>query len=94
MPSYFGGGDLDGDMYNVTTVPQDLLPPRQNLQKPASYAAAKRKYLKRPSTMKDVADFVTEFIISDVRIQCAAAVSAIYSTSDFIRTSVSFHPLG
>lgn len=65
MPSYFGGGDLDGDMYNVTTVPQDLLPPVQNM--PASYTAAQRKYLPRPSEMKDVADFVAEFIISDVR---------------------------
>ncbi|KZT63305.1 RdRP-domain-containing protein [Daedalea quercina L-15889] len=65
LPSYLGGGDLDGDMYNVTCVPQDLLPPIDRLCKPASYSPAKRKMLSRPSTMRDVADFVAEFIISD-----------------------------
>ncbi|TFY61265.1 hypothetical protein EVJ58_g4622 [Rhodofomes roseus] len=60
-----GGGDLDGDMYNVTCVPQDLLPPVARLQKPASYSPARRKTLQKPSTMRDVADFVAEFIISD-----------------------------
>ncbi|KAH9916863.1 RNA dependent RNA polymerase-domain-containing protein [Fomitopsis serialis] len=46
LPSYLGGGDLDGDMYNVT-------------------CPCQRKILPQPSTMRDVADFVAEFIISD-----------------------------
>ena len=61
-------------MYNVTTVPIDLLPPRHKLQKPASYTAAKRKYLNRPSTMKDVANFVAQFIVSDVRNECLGII--------------------
>ncbi|KAH9916868.1 RNA dependent RNA polymerase-domain-containing protein [Fomitopsis serialis] len=65
LASYLGGGDLDGDMYNVTCVPQDLLPATSRLQKPASYSPARRKVLQRPSTVQDVADFVSEFIISD-----------------------------
>ncbi|KAH9829378.1 RNA dependent RNA polymerase-domain-containing protein [Rhodofomes roseus] len=65
LPSYLGGGDLDGDMYHVTCVPQDLLPPTASCDSPASYNPAKRKILNRPSTMQDVATFVAEFIISD-----------------------------
>lgn len=52
-------------MYNVTNVPQNLLPIM--CQEPASYASAERKILGRPSTMRDVAKFVAEFILSDVR---------------------------
>lgn len=64
LPSCLGGGDLDGDMYNVTNVPQDLLPIMS--EEPASYAPAERNILGRPSTMGDVAKFVVEFILSDV----------------------------
>lgn len=92
LPSYFGGGDLDGDMYNVTTVPHDLLPPTSNLRSPASYSAAKRKYLKRPSQMKDVADFIGEFIISDVR--AVASIASTRSTKHCDRMSASLLLLG
>ncbi|KAI0061951.1 RdRP-domain-containing protein [Artomyces pyxidatus] len=63
LPSYLGGGDLDGDLYNITTF-QDLLPPKN--YPPAAYKAAKRKYLDRPSTMEDVADFVADYINNDL----------------------------
>jgi RNA-dependent RNA polymerase len=43
---------------------EDLLPERTF--PPANYDPAKRKCLDRPSTMQDVADFVTEYITSDV----------------------------
>jgi hypothetical protein len=66
LPSCLGGGDLDGDVYNL--LPLNM---HKNLQplryfKPALYAGAEKKKLDRPSTMDDVADFVMEYIISDV----------------------------
>ena len=68
MPTYLGGGDLDGDLYNL--LPLDKMPefrPR-SLSEPASYEPAKKTFLDRPSNMKDVAEFVLEFINSDVSI--------------------------
>ena len=63
MPSYLGGGDLDGDVYNVTSFKD--LHPSQNIP-PAAYEPAKKKLLPEPSTMADVADFVADYISSDV----------------------------
>ncbi|KAI0274706.1 RdRP-domain-containing protein [Gloeopeniophorella convolvens] len=63
LPSYLGGGDLDGDLYNVTTF-KDLLP-ELNFP-PAEYIPAPKKLLDRPSTMDDVADFVADYISSDI----------------------------
>lgn len=65
MPSCLGGGDLDGDMYNVASL-KDLHPP-QNYT-PAAYKSAQKKLLPRPSTMDDVADFVADYINSDVSV--------------------------
>ncbi|KAI0651763.1 RdRP-domain-containing protein [Trametes meyenii] len=62
LPSYLGGGDLDGDEYNVTTMPELL--PRKTYH-PADYDPAKRKYVDHDSTMADVAEFVAEYINSD-----------------------------
>lgn len=71
LPSCLGGGDLDGDVYNVTPMP-GMLPPRA--YEPASYDPAPRKLVDHESTMEDVADFVAEYINSDVghvrRSQC------------------------
>lgn len=66
MASCLGGGDLDGDIYNL--LPLGKMPefrPR-SVYEPASYEPAPKKLLDRPSNMKDVADFVVEFISSDV----------------------------
>jgi RNA-dependent RNA polymerase len=72
IPSCLGGGDLDGDLYNLIPLsdpdykdlhsfkPEQLFPP-------ASYEAAERQTLDRPSTMRDVAEFFMEYISSDVR---------------------------
>jgi len=68
LPSCLGGGDLDGDIYNI--IPLACHPwfePKKSLSAPAEYAPTRRKLLDRDSTMKDVADFVMEYIISDVR---------------------------
>ena len=58
-----GGGDLDGDVYNVTTR-SGLLPERTFT--PADYDPAPRKFVDHESTMEDVAEFVAEYINSDV----------------------------
>ena len=73
LPSCLGGGDLDGDIYNLIPLDDpdhrdlhDFKPTKTYM--PADYEPAKRKELDRPSTMRDVADFVMEYISSDVRI--------------------------
>ena len=59
-----GGGDLDGDVYNVKTRPS-LMP--AVTYPPAAYEPAQRKELHdHESTMDDVADFVADFISSNV----------------------------
>ncbi|KAF9458199.1 RNA-directed RNA polymerase 2 [Collybia nuda] len=66
LPSCLGGGDLDGDVYNV--VPLNKAPnfrPSKTYE-PAEYKPAQKKTLSRPSTMRDVAEFVMEYINSDV----------------------------
>lgn len=70
MSSCLGGGDLDGDVYNL--IPLDGSP-LANFQisprEPASYNPAPKNFLDRPSTMADVAEFVMQYINSDVRVQ-------------------------
>jgi len=68
VPSCLGGGDLDGDVYNV--IPLKDLPEftPEAIYAPASYEAAPKRLLDRPSTMADVAEFVMEYINSDVSI--------------------------
>lgn len=65
LPSCLGGGDLDGDVYNI--IPLEKHPEFSHIQtyQPAEYAPAPRKVLHRNSTMEDVADFVVEYINSD-----------------------------
>ena len=65
MQSCLGGGDLDGDVYNVTLLKD--LHPSQTIP-PAPYEPAPKKLLERPSTMDDVADFVADYINSDVSV--------------------------
>lgn len=81
IPSCLGGGDLDGDVYNLLplAIHRSLTPLRYF--KPGEYAPAVRKQLTRPSTMKDVADFVMEYIVSDVsgvaiHVQCFSNVAS------------------
>ncbi|KAI0778083.1 RdRP-domain-containing protein [Trametes elegans] len=62
LPSCLGGGDLDGDVYNVTTR-DDFT--RVRTYPPASYDPAPKRLVDHDSTMDDVADFVAEFITSD-----------------------------
>ncbi|KAG6845988.1 hypothetical protein H0H87_011036 [Tephrocybe sp. NHM501043] len=66
LPSCLGGGDLDGDVYNL--IPLNERPEFNQLKtyKPAEYPQAQKKLLDHPSTMGDVAQFVVEYINSDV----------------------------
>ncbi|KAH9835627.1 RNA dependent RNA polymerase-domain-containing protein [Rhodofomes roseus] len=62
ISTYLGGGDLDGDVYNLT--PMAALHPPVT-EEPAAYEPAVRRTIKRKSTMEDVADFVADYISSD-----------------------------
>ncbi len=78
LPSCLGGGDLDGDIYNVIPLKDHPYFSPSKLYEPAEYPPTKRKLLDRPSTMEDVADFVMEYIISDVsRHKIPSAWSAL-----------------
>ncbi|KAG8691097.1 hypothetical protein FRC11_006846 [Ceratobasidium sp. 423] len=67
LASCLGGGDLDGDLYdliNLTAWPE--LAPRE-LVEPAAYPPAPKKRIEgRPCTMDDVKDFICDFITSDM----------------------------
>ncbi|KIO28063.1 hypothetical protein M407DRAFT_231286 [Tulasnella calospora MUT 4182] len=62
LPSCLGGGDLDGDVYYLITNP-DLHPTKYEI--PAAYEPAERHTLDRDSTIKDIADFVIEYMTHD-----------------------------
>ncbi|KAH7104770.1 RdRP-domain-containing protein [Auriculariales sp. MPI-PUGE-AT-0066] len=61
--SMLGGGDYDGDLYNICPL-LELHPPRTC--EPATYPPAERHILPQPATIDDIADFVVEFINSDL----------------------------
>ncbi|KAF9227760.1 RdRP-domain-containing protein [Gyrodon lividus] len=63
LPNGLGGGDLDGDMYEVIQYGDLLVPEHHD---PASYPPGKTFKLDRPSTINDVCDFIVEYIHSDV----------------------------
>ncbi|KAG8906418.1 hypothetical protein FRB99_006920 [Tulasnella sp. 403] len=63
VPSMLAGGDLDGDEYNIILNPE-LFP--SECHPPAEYPPATVKNLNRPCTIDDIADWVAEFINSDI----------------------------
>ncbi|KEP52476.1 RNA-dependent RNA polymerase [Rhizoctonia solani 123E] len=62
VPNMLGGGDLDGDLFNLISLPE-LIP--RHMYCPAKYPKSKLKSIERPSTIHDVADFMVEFICND-----------------------------
>lgn len=80
MPSCLGGGDLDGDLYNLISLKEmpDFTPKRTH--RAGEYVPAPKKMLDHPSTMRDVAEFVMEYINSDV---CHLPLSLKTRLSDF-----------
>ncbi|KZV93847.1 RdRP-domain-containing protein [Exidia glandulosa HHB12029] len=63
IASALGGGDLDGDLFHVSEY-RDLHVVQP--YRPAEYAAGEKRLLDRDATIDDVADFVVEFINSNV----------------------------
>ncbi|KAG8899414.1 hypothetical protein FRB99_006745 [Tulasnella sp. 403] len=62
LSTCLGGGDLDGDKYDIITVPE-LQPTR--CARAASYNPPPQKRLDRKCTIDDIADFVVEFMNHD-----------------------------
>ncbi|KAG8895265.1 hypothetical protein FRB99_000672 [Tulasnella sp. 403] len=62
LSTCLGGGDLDGDKYDIITVPE--LQPENN-QRAAAYTAPPTYKLDRKCTMDDIADFVVDFMNND-----------------------------
>ncbi|KIM33801.1 hypothetical protein M408DRAFT_18806 [Serendipita vermifera MAFF 305830] len=61
--SMLGGGDLDGDIFQIIPEANDFKPD-VNTQ-PADYASVPTRKLDRPATIDDIADFVVDYINSD-----------------------------
>ncbi|CAE6500268.1 unnamed protein product [Rhizoctonia solani] len=79
IPNMLGGGDLDGDLYNLISLPE--LIPRYRYS-PANYPTPRSKKIGRPSTIEDVADFMVEYICHDALGMIATNHLVIASTSD------------
>ncbi|KAJ6519524.1 RNA-directed RNA polymerase 2 [Mycena sanguinolenta] len=67
LPSCCGGGDLDGDTYNIIPLNKcpGFFPRNLKTHKPGDYAPAQKKLVDHPSTLVDVAEFVIDYINSD-----------------------------
>ncbi|KAJ7151581.1 RNA dependent RNA polymerase-domain-containing protein [Mycena filopes] len=65
LPSKLGGGDLDGDIYNLL-LDENLYPQKNTTAIPGEYIALPPKETLLPCTVSDVADFVIDFIKSDL----------------------------
>lgn len=63
LPNSLGGGDLDGDLYEIIQHPPLILPDHYD---PASYPLGKPFTIERRSTIEDVCNFVVEYINSNV----------------------------
>ncbi|KAG8896604.1 hypothetical protein FRB99_008802, partial [Tulasnella sp. 403] len=62
LSTCLGGGDLDGDKYDIITVP-DLQP--ESYDRAALYHPSPQKILGQPCTIDDIADFVVDFMNND-----------------------------
>ncbi|GLB43035.1 putative rdRP-domain-containing protein [Lyophyllum shimeji] len=63
LPSCLGGGDLDGDIYNLI-LNRDLFPTRTVA--PGSYRGLPHRETAGPCTVSDVADFVIDYLEADL----------------------------
>ncbi|KAJ3770047.1 RNA-directed RNA polymerase 2 [Lentinula raphanica] len=73
IESALGGGDLDGDEYDLISLedlPKFNLLPSQ-IQKPSLYKPSARVQLSRPCSLLDIAEFVIQFILSNAISQVA-----------------------
>ncbi|GAA6064674.1 hypothetical protein JCM10212_001790 [Sporobolomyces blumeae] len=65
LPLCLGGGDLDGDLYQLITLPP-LIPRRDKLHPAADYAAPRMERLSRPATIDHGVDFFLGYVTSDL----------------------------
>ncbi|KAK0488744.1 RdRP-domain-containing protein [Armillaria novae-zelandiae] len=65
LPSCLGGGDLDGDIYNII-LDKSLHPPQRFTASPGAYKRLASDIRPYPCGKKEVADFVIRYIQSDV----------------------------
>ncbi|KAK0218126.1 RdRP-domain-containing protein [Armillaria fumosa] len=65
LPSCLGGGDLDGDIYNII-LDKSLHPPQGFTASPGAYKRLDPDIRSYPCGKKDVADFVIRYIQSDI----------------------------
>lgn len=86
MPNKLSGSDLDGDEYDLLIFP-GLHPPR--IYEPGEYPAAPKKTLQRDSTIKDVADFVVDFINNDMYVN--AQLEGLLDVLIQILSQVGYH---
>ena len=62
LPNMLSGGDLDGDLFQISQNPL-LFPP--NWESPDSYPSVKPRELDRECIIDDLADFFVDFVIND-----------------------------
>jgi hypothetical protein len=79
LPSCLGGGDLDGDPYNIIPLRDHPRFTPERTYEPAEYEPSEKQLTTWPCTMKDVADFVMQYIVSDVGLVVAAISSMTYA---------------
>ena len=79
LPSQLSGGDLDGDLYNVSW-DQRLLP--QHTYEPADYPKVTPVQLGRAVTAKDMSDFLINFMESGTCILPLKVLPGTYMESD------------
>ncbi|QRW07366.1 RNA-dependent RNA polymerase [Ceratobasidium sp. AG-Ba] len=77
VPDMLGGGDLDGDVFNIITLPE-LIPPLE--YPPPAYPPIFLKVIPGESTIEDIADFMIDYICNDVVGLIAANNVSIAST--------------
>ncbi|KZO99422.1 RdRP-domain-containing protein [Calocera viscosa TUFC12733] len=63
LPSMLGGGDLDGDEFNIVQY-EPLFP--ESPADPDDFTPADKKELDRPCTIDDVVDFIVDYINNDL----------------------------
>ena len=63
LPSMLGGGDLDGDEYQIC-LDERLIPRKAAI--PAAYPPAPKLKLNRPVVISDIQSFVVDFINNDI----------------------------
>jgi len=69
LPTCLGGGDLDGDPYNIIPLKDHPYFTPKHVYTPAEYLPPLKEYVDWSCTMTDVADFFMKYIVSDVSLQ-------------------------